>query len=161
MHRFFFILAGLLWGCQEQTVYRDYVNLENGWPNDQKLVFNLPKITNSIDEFNVYLYLRNDDAYLYSNIFMIASLENEGVVVLRDTLEYAVAAPDGRWLGKGFLNVKESKLWWKEGFQFPAEGNYTLTLNQAMRKNAAVEGIPTLEGVVALGIELEPVQQLK
>ena len=29
-----------------------------------------------------------------------------------------MASPEGKWLGEGFLEVKESKLWWKESVIF-------------------------------------------
>ena len=69
----------------------------------------------------MFLYgLRNDNTYPFANIFLIASLTAGGELVTQDTLEYAMAAPDGKWLGTGFTEVKESKLWWKEGVVFPA-----------------------------------------
>lgn len=158
---FLVFLLFLFSGCQKDRIHRDYKDLDAGWKNDQSLVFDLPEINETDGSFNLFIYLRNDNAYLYSNIFIIASLEKEAQIIVQDTLEYAVAAADGSWLGKGFLNVKESKLWWKEAYQFPSSGDYTIRLDQVMRKNQVVEGIPNLDGIVSMGIELESIQETK
>ena len=155
------VILVLCLGCQKETGYRAYKTLDSGWDSQEKIVFELPEISTIDDPFDLFIYLRNDEAYPYANIFMIARLEKAGKLVLKDTLEYALAAPDGRWLGKGFLSVKESKLWWKEGFQFPEMGPYTISLSQAMRKNNSADGISKLDGIVAIGIELESIQAEK
>ena len=48
-----------------------------------------------------------------------------------------MAAPDGSWLGTGFSEVKESKLWWKEGVVFPKERPIFIQVSQAVRNNGA------------------------
>ena len=52
-----------------------------------------------------------------------------------------MADPKGEWLGAGFLELKESKLWWKEDFDFPQGENITATLEHAVRHDGSEEGI--------------------
>jgi gliding motility-associated lipoprotein GldH len=74
---------------------------------------------------------------------------------IADTLEYRMANPDGSWMGQGIGNVKENKLWYKEQVQFFEEGNYTVTIGQAMRNNGDVEGVTKLEGITDVGFSIE------
>ena len=75
--------------------------------------------------------------------------------MLQDTLEYAMAKSDGTWLGKGFTEVKESKLWWKEGIVIPKGKPLIVEISQVMRKSGNIEGITALEGIVSVGISIE------
>ena len=66
-----------------------------------------------------------------------------------------MASPSGKWLGVGFSAVKESKLWYKENYQFPAKGKYVLKIEQAMRKIGDNEGVITLQGITEVGVRIE------
>jgi hypothetical protein len=66
-----------------------------------------------------------------------------------------MAAPDGSWLGKGFTEVKESKLWWKEGVEIPSKKPLVIELSQAMRNNGEPLGVKALRGIVSVGVSIE------
>jgi len=83
------------------------------------------------------------------------SLVGGDEVLIQDTLEYAMAAPDGTWLGKGFTELKESKLWWKEGVVFPEKRPLKIKVAQAVRNNGSAEGVFKLEGILSIGISIE------
>jgi len=74
---------------------------------------------------------------------------------ITDTLEYKMANPDGSWLGTGFGDIKENKLWYKEHIQFSEAGSYTFKLKQAMRRNGDVNPIADLEGIRDVGLRIE------
>jgi len=76
-----------------------------------------------------------------------------------DTLEYAMADARGQWLGKGFLEVKESKLWWKENYELPIQGNLNVQLEHALRFNGSEKGMDPLEGIVGVGFAIEEIKQ--
>ena len=63
--------------------------------------------------------------------------------------------PDGSWKGKGFSEVKESKLWWKEGVVFPKMRPISIEISQAVRNNGRAKGILSLKGIEAIGISIE------
>ena len=83
-------------------------------------------------------------------------LLKDDVEVFRDTLEYSMADNAGRFLGKGFGNVKESLLSWKENINFSTESNYSIVLKHAMRKNQNEYGMKVLPGIISVGISLVP-----
>ena len=74
--------------------------------------------------------------------------------MIQDTLEYAMTSPDGGWLGKGFTELKENKLWWKEGLVIPQQGKVQIEIAQAMRNNGKAEGVSKLGGIVSVGISI-------
>ena len=99
--------------------------------------------------------MRNDKRYIFSNIFLIATIKEGDKTLSCDTLEYAMADPKGEWLGAGFLELKESKLWWKEDFDFPQGENIIATFEHAVRHSGSEEGIKDLEGIVGVGLSVE------
>ncbi len=79
----------------------------------------------------------------------------EGKLFSRDTLEYELADSKGNWLGDGFTEVKESRLWWKEDFIIPKGEKINAVIEQAVRSNGIENGIENLEGIVAVGLSIE------
>ncbi len=145
---------GLL-SCSQDREFTSYQILPAQGFGINPIVFELTD--NQIDQtpHNLFIRLRNDNDYPYSNLFLICSLKAGGEIVLQDTLEYAMAAPDGTWLGTGFTEVKESKLWWKEGVVIPDIRPLIIEIAQAMRTPGTAEGLDALKGIVAVGISIE------
>lgn len=75
--------------------------------------------------------------------------------VIVDTLEYKMAYPNGKWMGNGFSDIKENKLWYKENVQFSEIGTYQINIRHAMRQNGEVEGIDDLQGITEVGFSIE------
>ena len=150
-------LIGLLicMSCNYDNSYTDYKNIVKEGLGTTPLVFNLPEKAIDSEKKNVFILLRNDNSYPYANVFLIASLQAGEEQVTQDTLEYAMAAPDGTWLGSGFTEVKESKLWWKEGVVFPKKRPIFIKVSQAVRNNGAAEGVSNLKGILSVGISIE------
>ena len=63
--------------------------------------------------------------------------------------------PNGEFLGSGYGDIKENKLWYKEKVKFKESGNYQVTIQQAMRKNGEVGGIGELDGITDVGFRIE------
>ena len=131
----------------------NYHDFKDQWEVNEKVIFELN--LESAIPVNFMIYLRNDNRYIYSNIFIIATLKEGDKTLSCDTLEYAMADPKGEWLGAGFLELKESKLWWKEDFDFPQGENITATLEHAVRHTGSESGIKDLEGIVGVGLSIE------
>ena len=141
--------------CESDSRYTNYKSLTKDGFSSSPIVFNMPE--NVIDSGikNLFIRLRNDNNYLYSNIFLIASVQAGNDVIFKDTLEYAMANPDGSWIGKGFTEVKDSKLWWKEGFVFPKERPISISISQAVREFGKEKGVSRLKGIESVGISIE------
>lgn len=157
MLKYLCILLGmaLLASCNSDLVFSQY-RATNGaaWGNDEtvKFDFNAP---DTISRHHLFINIRNDNQFPYSNLFLIATFSFPDGTTVKDTLEYEMALPDGTWMGKGMGSVKENKLWYKENIIFPFNGVYTLELVHAMRKNGSVEGIQSLPGISDVGLDIE------
>ena len=141
--------------CSERLQVSQYTAIPGGqWSKDSPVEFNFSQLDSTANH-NVFIQVRNDESYPYSNLFLIAELEFPNGETIRDTLEYEMASADGQWLGKGFGSIKENKLWYKENIVFPVNGVYTLQISHAMRKNGNVDGINNLQGITDIGFEIE------
>lgn len=149
-----FILCVVVVSCNDNLIHSEYKSVDGAiWDKEDSMEFSFSEI-DSLQEYNVFINVRNDGKFPYSNLFLIASLNTPGGKVIQDTLEYTMALPDGTWLGKGSGSIKENKLWYKENIVFPASGVYTLEVSHAMRKNGSVSGVIGLEGITDVGIEI-------
>jgi gliding motility-associated lipoprotein GldH len=136
-------------------VYSEFQALENGiWDRDTIKEFEISDLDENQD-YEMFINVRNDNTYPYSNLFLITELEYPDGTTYIDTLEYSMANADGTWLGKGYGSIKENKLWYKENINFPVKGVYTIRIEHAMRKNGSVEGIVELPGITDIGVEIE------
>ncbi|MCB0374489.1 MAG: gliding motility lipoprotein GldH [Sinomicrobium sp.] len=144
----FFILS-----CHPDTVFSSYTSPGEAWEKEAKIHF-VFQAKDTITRYNVFIMVRNNENYRFGNLFLIATMRFPDGQTVTDTLEYAMAKPDGEWLGKGFTAVKESKLWYKEHMRFPVPGDYHFYLEHAMRKNGAVDGLMQLQGITDVGIKI-------
>ncbi|MFD2517424.1 gliding motility lipoprotein GldH [Salinimicrobium flavum] len=151
---FIFLSLLLLVSCDKTRVYDEYQSLPNTWHKDSVVGFKL-EAPDTLKNYNLFINLRNNSDYKYSNLFLITEINFPYGKVISDTLQYEMAKPSGEWLGTGFGEVKENKLWYKENFRFPEAGEYTVNIQQAMRKRDSITGIESLEGVTEVGFRIE------
>lgn len=143
----------LISSCDRNRVYDEYESLR-GWHKDSLVNFELNNI-DSTKVYDLFINVRNNNDYQYSNLFLITEIKFPQGKVISDTLEYEMTKPNGEWLGTGFGDVKENKLWYKENVRFDESGKYTVSIQQAMRKNGEVDGIQELEGITDVGFRIE------
>ena len=143
-------------GCNDSILYREFINLGKSWPLSKKVSFNIDKTTFNIDyDYDIYIHLRNNNEYQYSNIFLIGIIKDSINIIEKDTLEYVMANSEGKWLGKGFSSLKESKLWWKSNYKFPDVNTLTFEIDQVTRKNGSQYQDNDLRGIVDIGLSIE------
>ena len=111
----------------------------------------------TINPYNLFLNVRNNNDYPFNNMYLIVSLKEPGKkpTIKIDTLEYQMADVDGTLLGEGFTDVKESKLWYLENYVFNRIGNYKVEVVQAVRATGEVNGVAELKGITELGLRIE------
>lgn len=160
--RWFLLLfcIGILTACDADRVFDEYKTIPDAsWHKDSLVSFNV-RTKDTTNAYNLFINLRNNSDYRYNNIFLITAMNFPNGKVVKDTLEYEMAYPDGSFMGEGFTDIKESKLWYKKGVIFAEKGEYTFTIKQAMRKNAKVEGIEELQGITDVGFRIENTKQV-
>ncbi len=156
MPKSFFVLAALVFcvSCNDSLLVSEYKATDKGqWNKDHTIEFTFSEV-DTIRRHDMFINIRNDETFPYSNLFLIAELNFPSGETVKDTLEYEMALPDGTWLGTGYGSIKENKLWYKENIVFPTSGVYTLSVSHAMRKNGSVDGIANLPGITDVGFEI-------
>jgi len=151
---FISLIAILFIACDSNRVFDDYKSLPNQWNKDSVLTFKLENI-DTLKSYNLFINVRNNSDFEYSNLFLISEIQFPEGKVITDTLEYQMAEPNGEWLGTGFGDVKESKLWYKERVRFPESGEYQVSIQHAMRKNGSEKGLENLNGITEIGFRIE------
>jgi len=146
------LVAVLLFSCDKKRVFDEYKSVGSAWHKDSIVTFDLP-VLDSTKRYDLFVNLRDNNNYKYSNLFLIVSLESPNGYTKVDTLEYQMAEPDGTLLGDGFTDIKESKLYYKENVRF--RGKYKVHIKQAVRENGKVPGVTLLDGITEVGFRIE------
>ncbi len=151
----FFILLLSLFSCKQSTVFSEFKPIDNEkWHKDSIVNFTFnAKDTVSLN--NIYINLRNNKDYNFSNIYLIVGIEFPNNNSIKDTLQYQMADENGVFLGTGFTDIKENKLEYKTTIRFPQKGKYKFTIEQAMRELGKIEPQEYLNGITDVGIEIE------
>lgn len=147
-----------VWSCDNNYVFDEYQSVNKRWNKDSILSFKV-EVPDTITPYNVYINLRNNKDYKFSNLYLIVSTKFPNGKIIMDTLEYRMAKPNGEFLGTGFSDIKENKLWYKEHVIFHELGAHEFGIQHAMRENGKIEGIINLEGITDVGIRVETVSQ--
>lgn len=150
----FFLTVAFIVSCDSRTVFSETKAMDGYWGADEVIRFTMPQL-DSLKKYNLFLNIRNTNAYKYNNLFLIVRMNFPHGKTITDTLEYRMAHPDGSWMGQGIGAIKENKLWYKEHVQFFEEGTYTIDITQAMRNNGDVGGVTKLEGITDVGFSVE------
>ncbi len=133
--------------CGSNDLYNRSVSLPNsGWYKDEAVRFDV-KVNDTLSNYDFYVNLRNSTSYRYSNLFLFLTTKLPNGNTTRDTIEILLADNSGKWIGKGWGNIKESKVTLKKNLRFPLKGDYRFFIQQAMR-------VDTLKGIKDVGLEL-------
>lgn len=147
----------VLVSCDSSQVFDEYRSISDEWNKDEIIEFDVTP-PDSINPYNLFVNIRNTNDYKYNNLFLIVKMNYPNGKVLADTLEYRMTTPEGEFLGTGFTDVKENKLWYKghqDPFIFNEAGVYKVKIQHAMRANGDVDGIENLEGIIDVGLRIE------
>ncbi len=150
IHSISFLLILILYSCDPDMVYDQYVQTEEGlwkWQNAREFKI---EMSDTLAMHNIYLQVRHTVEYPMSNLYMFVHLKGPEGQLLKDTVNLILADPDGRWIGKGVGNLRELQLLYRKNTKFGQSGTYTITLEQGMR-------IPELP-VTDLGIRVERIK---
>jgi len=148
----------LLASCDANRIFDEYFSLKSGsWNKETPVNFSF-EIQDTIHRNNLFINLRNNNNYEFSNLFLITQLNFPDGQRIIDTLEYDMADKSGKFLGTGFSEIKENKLFYKENITFPISGNYSISIAQAMRKSNEIDGIIDLKGITDVGFRIEKIE---
>ena len=149
------IVSLITLSCNDSTVIDIYKPIsKTQWHKDSIISFDFNPI-DTISTNSIYINLRNNNDYQYSNLFLIVGIDFPNNFSVIDTLEYEMADVEGKFLGSGFTDLKENKLEYKSNVVFPSTGTYNISVQHAMRKSGDIEGISLLQGITDVGLRIE------
>lgn len=145
------LLGGILTilaACNPNLVFEQYQSIpDRSWNKDSLLVFTVP-VTDTVSNQNIYLSIRNDINYAYSNLWLFVTIEQTNGDSVSDKFEITLADPAGKWLGTGFGGLKTHEVIYRRNVFFPTSGDYKITVQQGMREDV-------LKGISDVGIRIE------
>ena len=148
----------LMFSCNDKTDFNQYKSIDTeGWKANEKVSFEFD-VNDTILPKDLFINIRNNSEYEFSNLYVITELFFPNEMVVVDTLQYEMADETGRFLGVGFTEIKENKLFYKEKKTFPVCGKYIFNVRHAMRKNGAIKPIEFLKGIQDIGFSIEKVE---
>jgi gliding motility-associated lipoprotein GldH len=135
----------LFFACKTDKLYEEYKTLEpTGWDQDSCAVFSF-KIDKTFLNYNLFVNVRNRGDYANSNLWLFVDIKAPDYTCIHDTVEYQLALPNGKWIGKGTGGMFSNQFPFRENVYFPVEGTYTISIRHAMRNNP-------LKGISDIGI---------
>ena len=140
--------------CSKNRVFDEYRSMKDAkWHKDTVINFSFSSI-DTISKNNIYINLRNNKDYEFSNLFLIVGIEFPNNYHIVDTLEYEMTSANGNFLGTGMTDVKENILEYKTNVSFPYKGNYNIHVQHAMRKTRKIDGLIHLNGITDVGLQI-------
>jgi gliding motility-associated lipoprotein GldH len=134
--------------CDSKRFFEENKSVENGvWKNTKFQSFSVA-ISDTLSRYDLFLNVRNDGLYPYSNLYLFIHTTLPGGKRATDTVECQLADPDGKWRGSGLGSLKFNRFLFQKGMLFPRKGIYHFDLEQAMRVN-------DLKGIRDVGIRIE------
>ena len=131
--------------ANKQGQEKYHVFHEEKWNTDSIVAISLSKVdTNS--SYNMVLKVRHNTDYEYQNLFLFVDFQDK-----IDTIEVMLSEKSGRWIGRGFGDIKEQEILFRDQVLFSAEKQNKLFFEQAMRYGDRKK-INELKGIIAIGI---------
>ena len=155
-----YLLLITVCSCDSKTIFDKYTSVNSHWAIDQPIIYKF-YISDSIQPMSLFLKIRTNEDYLYSNLFLIVNLEYPNGKKQLDTLEYKMSNSDGTMLGQGLVSIKEHKLWFKghqDIFRFSEKGNYSIAIKHAVRELGKTQGVKFLDGIEDVGFSIEMIE---
>ena len=127
-----FVISAL--ACNNDSVFNKYKPIPKAeWHRDSLVVFQVP-VTDTVQNHNLFINVRNDIEYKYSNLWLFVEIIQPGdTMAVTDTFEVTLADATGKWLGHGFGGVKTNEMLFKGNVYFPVSGNYIIQIQHGMR----------------------------
>lgn len=139
-------------GCADGVAYDTFARLGDAvWDKDTLAVFRAD-IADTVGVYDVYVQVRNDNDYAFSNLWLFIDVISPDGRMRRDTLECTLARPDGSWLGGGWGSLYTLRRPYIAAARFARPGPYTFRLTQGMRKDQ-------LRGIHDIGLLIERHEQ--
>lgn len=145
-------LVLLIASCQKESVYNQYVDLEEGnWQLDSLINFEF-EIKATSKPVDVFYNIRHDVSYPFYNLYTKYELTDPKGKIVRSNMHEAklMDATTGVPNGTG-ESIFDNQILLLKDFKFPESGKYKFSIKQYMREQQ-------LEGILAVGLTIREVE---
>lgn len=126
-------VAIILQSCDSNRLYEENFPVDDaGWRADDIKTFEFD-VEDTVSALNLFVNVRTSTDYPYSNMYVFLHSAYPDGYTDKDTLEFILAEPDGRWKGESSGTVVENKILISSGGRFATRGTYVFKLEHAMR----------------------------
>jgi gliding motility-associated lipoprotein GldH len=146
------IISGLLVCCGsgKNIVFIDTETIpDNIWSLQHVPQFEV-SINDTVSFNNITFSIRTGSSYPFRNLWLFITTTAPNGNSLTDTLEYKLADEKGNWYGKGFGDIHELDLPYRQNVFFPVKGMYVFRIRHGMRAE-------NLKGVYDIGLRVEKI----
>lgn len=150
--QFCFLIITLLtlFSCDSSGVFDEYKQIpQSKWHKDSLIIFEVP-VNDTVLNYNLFLNIRNEVNYPYSNLWLFIEIFQPGGMAVKDTFELILADPSGKWLGKGLSGIRSRKVIYRRNIFFPLSGSYFVKIGHGMRPDI-------LKGIHDVGVRIEKI----
>ncbi|HBG71824.1 MAG: hypothetical protein A2W93_12850 [Bacteroidetes bacterium GWF2_43_63] len=138
----------VLSSCDDSLYYKMKEIPDARWDMNYPAKFDF-EVSDTKSMYDFYVLIRHNTDYSHSNLFTFITTTMPGDSITRDTIEFILAEPDGRWIGEGSGYLRSNEVLISRKFVFPKTGLYSFEFQQAMRDTV-------LEGITDIGIRISP-----
>jgi gliding motility-associated lipoprotein GldH len=139
----------VLSACGPQPLFEEtYDFRDHSWGSGESPAFSV-KSSDTLTPFNFVVTLRTTPDYEYSNLWVFMYTQNPNGSSRKDTLNFPLAEPNGKWIGKNTGSVIEHEMLIGFNRKFPESGEYVIRFEQAIPD-------PEVKHVLDLGLRIEP-----
>lgn len=134
--------------CDRNVFFSDTKHIRNDeWKATDTLFFTFHS-ADTLSTYDFYFQVRNTTDYDKQNLYFFITAFYPENTYSRDTAECILAAPDGKWYGKGMGKYRDSRFLFRKEVRFRKAGDYIIAVNQAMREEK-------LKGISEVGISIK------
>ena len=144
---FFFSIFFLIIGCKdESTIHSVYIETNGFWSKDEPIKASLEISESPID---IYLFLKLNEDYPFSNIYLLSNLENNNLN-LTDTISFRFDDSQNKNLLSKQARIKTFKIPIHKNIN--VSGKTLVEVSHAVRYIDSVGAVLKLQGILDVGI---------
>jgi gliding motility-associated lipoprotein GldH len=140
----FFVLTS----CDHNTVFDKNEKIPDYKWEMNNIIKLDAQISDTVSAHNIYINVRNESGYQFSNLFLFLTTQTPKGEIARDTVELTLSDERGNWLGDGSGDIRDNRILFRKKFRFTEAGLWHFELEQAMRINP-------LPGIMDVGLRIE------
>ncbi|MDR1984327.1 MAG: gliding motility lipoprotein GldH [Prevotellaceae bacterium] len=134
--------------CTDSSIYRQSKQIAaEGWNKDSTVQFIAP-IADTINEFDIYIHVRNTNDYPRQNLYLFVKTTSPHGNFIVDTINLLIADDYGQWTGRSISRIWENNFLFRKNVKFANSGKYKFDIQQGMRYDI-------LNGISDVSIEIK------